>query len=227
MTVMMLAVDPDAEHREWVRAFEWHLDIVPELVDQLLTMTLPSIPAARFDKDRVTGGGYYDNVGLHAFEVSDEGTIVNVGATRDATDLWSWLTGYTGAVSAWLNQGVTAPWAADLPPVVTGQRIDAEPRSARSTALLTIGWLIDRAEPISQVRELETLRDAMFHLIRQLRGRYGVHRRPRRRRPHLCQVCGDRAVVIDWVDGENGSPKPIQAGKCKTCGQIYREREAS
>lgn len=224
----MLLIVPDASHREWVRSFEWHLDIVPPLIDALVEATLPRIPVSRggsrFDKDQITGGGHIDNMQiLDHFDVIGDGRLVAGGAAADARDLWAWLTGYTTACSAWLNRDVCAPWAADLPPVAP--RVNADPLSARGEALVTVGWLIDRAARIAEFPELEHHREEMFALIRRLRGQYGVFNHPRRARPALCHVCGERRVFVDWVDAGTGSPKPVRAGKCKSCGQVYRQDE--
>jgi hypothetical protein len=230
MTDITMAIDPDAAHRQWVAAFTWHLDVTPALMDALVEMTLPQIPVSRggsrFDRLQITGGGYMDTMQiLDRFDVTTDGVMVAKGAAADAQELWSWITGYTGACSAWLNQAVTAPWAADLPPVAAVSRLQGDPLTARAAALVTAGWLIDHADQIADITELEEHREEMFGLIRRLRGRYGVYNHPRRARPALCTVCGERKVVVDWVDAGNGSPKPVQAAKCKTCGAVFRESE--
>lgn len=219
-----LAIDPDAAHRRWVHEFTWHLDIVPALMDALVEATLPRIPVSRggsrFDKDQITGGGYRDNMQLlDQFDVTAEGAMVQKGAVEDARELWSWVVQYTRAVDAWITPGRPAPVLADNP--------DADPLSARSVALVTAGWLIDNADLIAEVQELDGHRDEMFRLIRHLRGRYGVYNHPRRARPVVCTTCGERSVVVDWVDAGNGSPRPVQGGKCRTCGQVYREESGS
>ena len=52
----------DRERRMWVHSFEWHLSVVPALMDALVEATLPRIPVSRggsrFDKDKITGGGF-------------------------------------------------------------------------------------------------------------------------------------------------------------------------
>lgn len=212
---MSIPLNFDPERREWRREFEWHLDIVPALMDTLVSLTLPTIPVSRggsrFDKLQITGGGYIDNVPLDRFDVTADGAIVAAGAEADARELWSWLVEYTGAVAEWL--GESCPTLEPAP--------NADPLLARSIALTTVGWLIDRADLIEPISELESHRVEMFTLIRRLRGLYGVHRHPRRVRAR-CGTCGARAVVVDWVDAVNGSPKPEQVGKCRMCGQVYR-----
>lgn len=207
-----LALAPDPQHREWVREFEWHLDAVPVIIDTLTTMAIPSISAVQTDKVRVSGGGYVDNV-LTSFDVTTAGLIVDVGAGRDAAELWTWLVAYTRAVAEWVTPRRPAP--------VLAERPNPEPLSARSVALLTVGWLIDHADQIETVTGLDAHRAEMFALIRRLRGRYGVHRHPRRARPGRCGVCGECAVLVDWMEAPNGSPKPVQVGRCKVCGQVY------
>lgn len=220
----MLLIDPDAPHREWVRSFEWHLDIVPPLIDALVEATLPRIAVSRggsrFDKDQITGGGHIDNMQiLDHFDVIGDGHLVAGGAAADARDLWAWLTGYTAGVDAWIDAHRPKP---DL-----AVKVNSDPLTARGSALLIVGWLIDHADEISTVAELEAHREEMFALIRRLRGQYGVFNHPRRARPALCHVCGERRVVVDWVDAGTGSPKPVRAGKCRNCGQVYRTEEES
>lgn len=213
MNALVLPSDP--QQREWLREFEWHLDTVPPIMDTLTTLALPQIRASRTDKVLVSGGGYVDNV-PGSFDVTRDGYIVDVGAGRDAADLWAWVVAYTRAAAEWVQQpSRPAPALADKP--------NPDPLSARAVALLTIGWLIDHAGQIQAVGELDAHRAEMFALIRRLRGRYGVHRHPRRTRPARCGVCGECAVVVDWLDAPNGSPKPIQVGRCKVCGQVYTE----
>lgn len=221
-------IDTDAVHRQWVQSFTWHLDLVPELMGRIVEETLPGIPVgggSRFDKEQITGGGFRDNMTIaDRFVVNDDGSIRHTGPAADAEDLWRWLVSYTAAVAVWLNHDVPVPFALDTPPAV-GRRANPDPLTARGHALVTVGWLIDRADRIAPITELETHREEMFTLIRRLRGRYGAVGVVRRARPKVCQVCGERAVVVDWLDGLNGSPKPVRGGKCKTCGQEYRFTE--
>ncbi|WP_137843840.1 hypothetical protein [Microbacterium sp. 2FI] len=193
--------------REWHRAFEWHLDVVPPLIEVIVWMTFPSIPVSRggsrFDKIQISGGGYFDNI-------PDE--IPGDAAAQDAKDLWWWLVEYTRAVAEWIIPDRPAPALDDKP--------NPDPLSARSVALTTIGWLIDHADRVRDVAELDEHMNEMFTEIRHLRGRYGVFPRPRRQLD-LCRTCGARQVVFGWVSNPNGSPKPIRVGKCRTCGETY------
>lgn len=197
-------LDPAA--REWRRSFEYHLDIVPPLMEILVWMTIPSIPVSRggsqFDRPQVTGGGFVDNV-----PVIDTGR----GPEADATFMWEWLVAYTRAVTAWITPHRPAPVLPDTP--------DADPLTARSLSLVTVGWLIDHADLVRAVDELEQSREEMFATIRQLRGRYGVFPRPRRPRAR-CGLCGVVAVVVDWVTGEGGTARPVQVARCKACGDV-------
>ncbi|GLJ78650.1 hypothetical protein [Microbacterium imperiale] len=209
------AIDPEARSLEWRRAFEWHLDQVPPLMDTLSTLSVTLLRASRVDQIKVTGGGYIDNV-----PVSDRSAGV------DADELWTWLVAYTRAVVAWIEpqlQPDDRPSIANDPRTWTAvaPRPDADPLSARTVALLTIGWLIDHAGLIEPIRELDAHAETMFKLIRKLRGIHRGGSVARRQRPRVCGVCGECAVLVDWVDGANGSPKPVQVGRCKVCGQTY------
>ena len=218
MTDLTLILDDDAQHHEWVRSFEWHLDVLAPLVDALVTATLPSIRATQFDKIRITGGGYLDNMQLlDVFDITTDGEFVATGAAADVTELWEWVAAYTRAVAEWITPTRPAPVLDDKP--------NGDPLAMRGTALLTAGWLIDHADQIETVHELNEHRDAMFALIRRLRGKYGVHEHPRRLRPAVCTTCGERAVRVDWIDNPTGAPKPIRAAVCKRCGETYTDHQ--
>lgn len=206
------AIDPDATRRRWIHEFTWHLDAVPAIMDALIEMTLPHIPVSRggsrFDKDQITGGGFFDN--MQMLDTIDKGPVA------DARDLWSWVVQYTRAVDAWIAAERPAPVLTDSP--------NPDPNQARGEALVTAGWLIDHAEQIADVQELEEHREAMFQLIRHLRGRYGVFNMPRRGRPELCMICGEHEVRTRWESGTVG-PRSVEVKKCRTCGDEQREPE--
>ena len=212
-TELMMAIDPDATRRRWLHEFEWHLDAVPAILDALVEATLPQIPVSRggsrFDKDQITGGGFFDNM-----RQLDQ---VDNAAATDARELWTWVVEYTRAAALWIDAERPAPLLTD--------NHNPNPAKARGEALVTAGWLIDHAPLIAEVRELEEHREAMFSLIRRLRGQYGVFNHPRRQRPAVCTTCGERSVVVDWVDSGTDSPKPVQAGRCRRCGEIFRADE--
>jgi len=211
----------DQADRRWRDEFEWHLSIVPVLMDVLVDATLPVIPVglgSRFDKDQITGGGYRDNMAM-----ADR---IDTGPVADARDLWDWVIGYTLAVSSWLNHDVPAPYAADIPPVVD-RRVNADPLTARGLALVTAGWLIDRADRIVLLTELEDHRAEMFRTIRHLRGRYGVFNHPRRARPTQCTICGEMTVHTRWATSTDGRPRSIEVKTCSTCGDEHREDEGT
>lgn len=210
-------VDLDAASREWRRQFEWHLDQVPPLMETMSMLSTTLLRASRVDQVKISGGGFIDNV-----------PVTDRGAGVDADELWTWVVAYTRAVVAWIAPQLQPD---DRPAIAHDQRTwtavaprpDADPLSARSTALVTIGWLIDHVELIEPIRELDAHRDTMFALIRRLRGRHRGSHTARRARPRICGICGQCAVLVDWIDAPNGSAKPIQVGRCKVCGQIYTE----
>lgn len=214
MTIPLDAIDPDRALREWTREFEWHLDLIPPVIDAIIMTTLPHIRATQIDKPRITGGGYIDNMGLAQLRVTDDGRLADGGAARDAGELWEWVTGYTTAAAAWI--------AAETPPPTLPAQPDPDPLTARALALTAVAWLIDHAHQIAAVHELDEHREAMFALIRRLRGRYGVHPTPRRPRAR-CTVCGTLSVTIAWADNPNGGPKPVRIARCRQCGQTYTE----
>lgn len=216
MSIPIDAIDPEAASLRARRQFEHHLDLLPPVMDAIVTTTLPAIRAEQVEK-RVSGGGHVDNMTmfLHAFDQTSRGDGVGAGgATRDAAELWWMVVDFTQAAAAWIGQ----------PPPNLSARPDADPLTARGVALTTAGWLIDRWELIEPVHELDGARDSLFQTIRRMQGRYGVFANPRRPRAR-CAVCGLLAVTVTWIDGPNGSPKPIQAARCRNCGQTYTEGE--
>ncbi len=212
MNIESLAEAAEQASREWHRAFEYHLDIVPPLMDAIVTETLPSIPVSRggsrFDRIQITGdNGHRD--------VSD--SLVSTGpAVQDAREIWWHVVDYATAVAEWIKPERPAPELSEKP--------NPDPLLARGIALTTVGWLIDHAEQVRQVVELEQTMDELFAEIRRLRGKYGVSPRPRQRL-ELCDVCGERQVAFTWADNPSGSPKPVRVGKCRTCGETYAVAE--
>lgn len=224
------AIDPLAVHDRWVHQFEWHLDILPPLMDAIVTATLPHIRATQTDKIVITGGGPVDNMTafLRGIDVDEHGRLGAGGAAADAEHLWALVVDYTEAVAAWINMMISVPYAPDLPPLVTARgrwvapRPDPDPLGARRDALMVAGWLSDHAQQISDLEQLEEAREGLFGEIRRLRASYGVV--PHSRRPRVrCTTCGERSVVVAWVDSPNRSPKSVRAAKCRTCGETWQD----
>jgi hypothetical protein len=226
MTLLTLEDVADRERRRWVEAFTWHLDQLPPLMETMGVLRLPSIPVSRggsrFDKLQITGGGFIDNI-----------PVTDGGAHVDQAALWAMLVEYARAATAWVNIGIDAPWAPELPPIADyprvwagPARVDADPLLARRIALQTTGWLIDHADAIEPIHELDEYREQLFIEIRRMRARYRSAGTIRRARPRTCGVCGESAVIVDWIDAANGSPRPVQVGRCKVCGQIYQPSES-
>ncbi|AXA95437.1 hypothetical protein [Microbacterium sp. PM5] len=212
MSIPLNAIDPEATSLRERRLYEHHLDLLAPVMDAIVTSTVPSIAASRTDKVYVTGGGYADNMrALDALMVF-EGRIVGGEVSTNATHLWGMVVEYVTAVAEWINHPHP-----DLNP-----KPNPDPLTARSIALMTAGWLSDRYEQISRVHELDEYRDLLFTEIRHMQGRYGVHANPRRPRAR-CATCGALAVVVTWVDNPNGGPKPVKAGRCRSCGETYTE----
>jgi len=227
-TIPLDAIDPEAATVRARRQFEHHLDLLPPIMDAIVTGTVPHIRATQTDRVKITGGGAVDNMTafLQAFDQTSHGAGVAAGgAAADARHLWWEVIEYTRAVTAWLNVTIAAPWAPDLPPTWTTTP-NADPLTARALAMTTAGWLIDRWHLIEPVRELDEARDYLFTEVRHMQGKYGVHPNPRRPRAR-CAVCGALAVVVTWIDGPKGSPKPVRAARCRNCGQTYTEGDTT
>lgn len=206
MTIPLDAIDPEAGYREWVRQYLWHIDQIPALLETVGALATPSIGVSRggsrFDAVQITGGGYYDNV-----------PIRDGGATADSEQLWTTVRHYLDAVRG--HGLATAP--------VLDPTFPAHVSTARREAYRVNAWLADRVEQIVDWADLGPLEDELFGLIRRMKGRYRGAGTARRARPRVCESCAEAAVVVDWVDGANGSPKPVQVGVCRSCGATYSE----
>lgn len=222
MTDITFAIDPQAAHDAWVREHTWHLDLIPAIMDALVEATLPTIPVSRggsrFDRDQVTGGGYFDATPTTQFDYTEVGGIRYQGAAGDARLLWSDLLEYlTAAIDAVEEPARRAP--------AVGATPNADPISARSEALLVVGWLIDHGEQIASAATLRREPDELFALIRRLRGVHGIFNSPRRTKPELCAICGEAQVRSVWVSGPNGAGS-VEVKRCSTCGDETREEPA-
>ena len=217
-------IDPNAAHDQWVREHEWHLAILPDLIDAIVDATLPEIPVgggSRFDKDQITGGGYLDNMrALDAYTVSAGGRIIGQGAAADARELWYELITYLGAAAQVVSRPIRP-----VPPV--GNTVNADPLTARGEALLAAGWLIDHGDRIAEAPVLDKEPTDLFTLIRHLRGRYGVFPHPRRARLAICTVCGETTVRTWWATSRDGRARSVEVKTCSTCGDEHREDEGT
>lgn len=207
------AIDPEAGYREWVRQYLWHIDQIPPLLDTVTVVAHTTIRASQTDKVVVSGGGYVDNV-----------PIQDGGAPVDAEELWDLARRYVLAVAMHIGY---CPAPGVHGGIWSGRtRItDVAPATVRTVAYGVTAWLAELVEHIIDWPDLAPLEDELFALVRRMRGQYGAAT-ARRARPRLCTICGERAVVVDWVDGVGGSPKPVQVGKCKVCGQPYTARDS-
>ncbi len=194
MTIPVDAIDPDAGYREWVDQFLWHVDQLPIVVETTGTIMLAvrGIRAAPL-KERVSGGGYVDNVPL-----------VDGPESRNARAVWDALRGYLVVASSRL--GVEGP---QLPAVLPD---DVE--LARQWAYAANAWLSDVVHDIQTWPDLTALEEQLFRLIRRARTRLQTST-ARRTRPEYCTRCGEAGVLIDWIDGPDG--QPLLSKVCVVC----------
>ena len=216
MTDIIMAIDPDAAHREWARQVEYHLGLVPALLGATVTLAAPKIGVSRggsrFDKPQITGGGFHD-----------EAPVIDAGPAVDATYLWDMFAEYTTAVGAWLGAVTNVP-----------TRCPNTPTAAHDTALLIVGTLIAHRDLIWEHRQLDAFEQALFAEIRRQQRRHlpkwdGL---PQHARPCIGDGeypgCGsERAVRVRWEDDPSGGPKPRQIAVCRVCGHVYESKEQS
>jgi len=219
MTDITMAIDPDAAHDQWMREHEWHLELVPSILEALVESTLPQLPVSRggsrFDRDQITGGGFYDTTPTVHFDYDRYAGVIAQGGAADARELWDELIDYYSAAVSVVAKPTRIPPTVSIKP-------DADPLTARGEALITIGWLIDHGEQIAAAPTLAKEPEDLFVVIRHLRGRYGVFNSPRRRKPETCTVCGEYQVRSVWVGSRIG-PRSVEVKRCRTCGNETRE----
>ncbi|HEY9310269.1 MAG TPA: hypothetical protein VIP82_20895 [Microbacterium sp.] len=194
------AIDPEAAYHRWVERFLWHVDQLPSVVETTGTIAVAArgVHAAPL-RERVSGGGYIDNIPL-----------VDGPEARSGRAVWSALRGYLVVASSRL--GVEAPQ------IPAGLPDDVE--LARQWAYAANEWLAAVVHEIRDWPDLAELEEALFRLIRRARGRVDPHT-ARRARPELCRTCGEAAVLVDWIDGPDGAAELAKA--CKVCGQTYTD----
>lgn len=192
----------DAEVRRWIERYEQMLDQVPQLLETMRDQMNP-LKAAGLS-ERVSGGGGAAPMPFREAQADD------------CDDLWAALVEYVGEVAERLQE--TTPGATGASWGVSGniRGIGAGVSGDRAykAGFVLIAWCIDRAEKI-QALGLRDTEEHLFSLIRKLQARYTVPpiERPSRRRQ--CTVCGEFAVVVDWVLGGTGE------AVCRTCGATY------
>lgn len=204
MTIPLDAIDPDAAYREWVDRFLWHVDQLPALVETTGTIALAArgIRASQLT-ERVSGGGFYDNIPL-----------VDGPESRNARAVWDALRGYLVVASSRL--GLEAP---ALP---AGLPDDVE--LAREWAFAANAWLSDVVHEIRSWPDLDELEEQLFRLVRRARHRLDTHT-TRRSRPELCTRCGEPGVLIDWIDGPDG--QALLSKVCVVCRTNYTPAAAA
>lgn len=204
MTIPLDAIDPDAAYQQWIERFLWHVDQLPAVVEVTGTIVVAArgIRAAPI-QERLTGGGYVDNMPL-----------VDGPEARNGRAVWDATRAYIARASSHL--GIEGP---QLPPALPD---DVE--VAREWAYAANGWLAAVVPHILAWPDLDELEAALFRLIRRARARLRTGT-VRRARPERCRTCGQEAVLVDWVDGLGGVAVLTKA--CTMCGQIYTEGEAA
>lgn len=192
-----------AELRMWVERFEQHLDQLPVLLEVLRDGVNP-LKAAGLS-ERVSGGGGEAPLPFRADPMDD------------CDDLWAALVEYIGEVAERLQEpapgAVGASWAS--PNGVRGIGAGVSGDEAYKAGFVLIAWLIDRAEKVRDLHLVDT-EQHLFGLIRKLSRRY-VDAPPIERPEHrrFCGVCGEKAVLTDWVLGDSGE------ASCRVCGATY------
>lgn len=192
-----------AELRMWREKYEQMLDQVPQLLETLRDGVNPLKAAGM--SERVSGGGGEAPLPFRADPMDD------------CDDVWAALVEYVGEVAERLQEaapGATgASWATSGNVRGIGAGVNGD--QAYKAGFVLIAWLIDRAENVRDLHLVDT-EQHLFGLIRKLVKRY-VDAPPIERPAHrrFCSVCGERAVLTDWVLGDAGE------ASCRVCGATY------
>jgi hypothetical protein len=188
----------EAGYREWVGRYLWHVDQLPRVVEAAGTIVMASrgLRAAPLT-ERLTGGGYVDNI-----------PVTDGPESRNARAVWDALRAYLTVCSSRI--GVEAP----LLPAALPEDVDA----ARMWAYRASEWLAAAVESILDWPDLSELENTLFRLIRRARTRLDTGT-VRRGRSEPCGVCGQDGVVVDWADGADGSAVLVKT--CRVCGEVY------
>ncbi len=203
---------PEEQWRRWVERYEWHLGLVPGLLE-VMRDDVPRISSdsRRYGAERV--GSSRDGAPLP----------FNADTLDSADELWAALVQYAENVDDLL--ATEAPLVLAPLPTVSRWRARGEAQGIRSTgdvrrdAFAIVGWLIDRVDWIAPLPVLEESEDFLFTLIRRHRARYlGAPSRRESRR--LCPLCRTGEVVVTFVEAPL-SAKGERVAKCSLCGEVY------
>lgn len=203
---------PDEQWRRWVERYEWHLGLVPGLLD-VMRDDVPRISSdsRRYGAERVSS--------------SRDGAPLpfNADTLDNADELWAALVQYAENVDELL--ATEAPLVLAPLPVVDRWRARGEVQGIRTTgdvrrdAFAIVGWLIDRVDWIAPLPVLEESEDFLFTLIRRHRSRY-LGNPARRESRRLCPLCRTGEVVVTFVEAPL-STKGERIAKCSLCGEVY------
>ena len=178
------AIDPDAAYQQWVDRFLWHVDQLPTVIETAGTVVAVSrgLRAAPL-RERLSGGGYVDNIPL-----------VDGPESRNARAVWDALRGYL--VTAASRLGMESPQL----PAALPDDVDI----SRDWAYAANAWLSDIVYDIRDWPDLSALEEQLFRLIRRARTRLDTST-ARRARPELCTRCGENGVLVDWITAPDGT----------------------
>ncbi|MEQ6898992.1 hypothetical protein [Microbacterium sp. KR10-403] len=205
----MDAVTEYAQQEEWdtwVASYEWHLDKLPPLLQQMREQQATVIRATNLEATRVSGGGYLDNVRV----IDEPGT-----PAADAAILWALLTGYAEAVADRIGECPTP-----RPPFAAPD----DARTAWRASYELVAWLLDddRVNRIVEHHDLGELEETLFREVRKGGNRYGLAPE-RRNRKRLCTICGERGMVAAWIDEGAGT---VAVARCERCGNTVKGQAA-
>lgn len=193
----------------WSRRYRFHLDAIPELIVTARARLVP-LAAARYDGDKVDGGGKEGHVPFA------------VDAMDDADLLWSLLLIYAREVADLIgasSPGVVRDTAWETAGEVAGIRAYHTPAIAASEARIITNWLVYRSDEIATHTALTDSEEQLFTLVRSLRLRYGIEERPKSN-ARRCATCGERKVVAVYATVAGMEAHLIQ---CTACGASGKE----
>lgn len=188
----------------WAQRYVWHLDQIPALLAAIRGSVIP-LKAARYDSDRVSGGG---DAARLPFKVE---------AMDDADELWALLVLYAGEVVSLIggsSPSVLRGWSWSTREVA-GVPAGVGAVDILSASAEVVRWLCDRVETIAGLSGLEDSEDQLFARVRGLRQAYRLAVHPARSRRRRCLHCGEAGVVGSW---ETVGGREVGRLWCVVCG---------
>lgn len=196
---------------KWTRRYASHLERIPELL-MLCRSAAVALKSQQFDRVLVD-------------ESREAPLPFRVDAVDDADLLWALLVLYGREVAELLGGSSPAvlrsqSWSTTD---VQGVRSAASAEATFGHASEVVRWLVQRAESIGPLTELEDSEEHLFAFVRVLSRQYRLEERPDRSGLRRCPICGERAVAVTFAQVAGREASLV---RCTVCGNDRFEEVA-